>query len=59
MSANHPKIEPDDEGVIVDGVLYTELIPAIQDYPFHSREIIRNYELGLKHRKQPNPRDHD
>ena len=59
MSVNHPKIQPDDEGVVVDGVLYTELVSAIQDHPEHSREIIRNYELGLKHRKQPIKRDHD
>ena len=59
MSVNHPKIQPDDEGVVVDGVLYTELVSAIQDHPEHSREIIRNYELGLKHRKQTIKRDHD
>jgi hypothetical protein len=48
MSTHHPKIQPDDEGVVVDGVIYTELGSALQDYPFHSREIIRNYEIGIK-----------
>ena len=59
MSTHHPKIQPDDEGVVVDGVLYTELVIAIEEHPNHSREIIHAYELGLKHRKQPIKRDHD
>lgn len=58
MKTHHPKIEPDDEGVVVDGVLYTELSTAISEHPRHSREIIRNFEMGLKHRK-PKHRDHD